>query len=501
MADNINISNVVSVLLLKDPQLANRANVNTVAVFTSELGKLSTANRSEIYTDIGSVATDFGTNSEFYTFATTFFSQSPNPVQANGYLVAAYWRAASENVDATSATLLGAQLVEDTVVGELQLVADGTLDVDVDGVTKNLTGLDFTTVLTLENIATIIDTALVGATVTISNLSVLITSDTTGATSLLTFVTDPGTGTYLGNTLKLATGSGAVLTQGAAVEVLAPETKDAAVTAVLGENPFRSFMFIDTPIDAERETLAALAQANNIMSADVFSDPSYLEIDPTNTVWKIKLAKQTNYRMFYSKSDDRKLALGNLSRLQTVLFTGTNTANTGNLKEIVGSIPDGYSQSEVTKAYNVGLDIYGTIKNVPVMLTSPANDFFDNVYNLIAYIDALEVDTFNVLKGAVTKLPQTQRGMNTLVDTIEKTTQGFVNSGVFAPGTWTSPEVFGDETTLRNEVSTKGYFVFANRLSDQPQVDRQNRIAPPIQIAVKNAGAIHKVNLIVNFNI
>ena len=135
------------------------------------------------------------------------------------------------------------------------------------------------------------------------------------------------------------------------------------------------------------------------------------------------------------------------------------------------------------------------------MLTSPANDYFDNVYNLIAYIDALEIDTFNVLKGSTTKLPQTQRGMNVLVDAIEKTTQGFVNAGVFAKGTWSSPEVFGDETTLRNEISAKGYYVFANSLSEQAQADRQNRIAPPIQIAVKNAGAIHKVNLIVNFNI
>jgi len=501
MANNINISNVVSVLLLKDPQLANRANVNTIAVFTSEQGKLSTSNRSEIYTDISSVATDFGTNSEFYAFATTFFSQSPNPVQANGYLVAAYWRATSENVGATSAILKGSQIVEDTVVGELQLVNDGTLDIDVDGVTENLTGLDFTTSLTLEDIATVIDTALSAATCIVDNSSIVIVSNTTGNLSLLTFVTDPATGTYLGNTLKLASGSGAVLTQGTDAVVLAPETKDEAVTTVLGENPFRSFMFIDTPIDAERETLASLAQANNIISADVFSGASYLEINSTNVVWKIKLAGQTNYRMFYSKSDDRKLALGNLARLQTVLFTGTNTANTGNLKDIIGSVPDAYSQSEVTKAYNVGLDIYGTIKNVPVMLTSPANDYFDNVYNLIAYIDALEVDTFNVLKGSTTKLPQTQRGMNTLVDAIEKTTQGFVNAGVFAPGTWSSPEVFGDETTLRNEVSTKGYYVFANRLSEQPQSDRQNRIAPPIQIAVKNAGAIHKVNLIVNFNI
>jgi len=496
-----NISNVVSVLLLSEPQLAQRANVNTIAVFTSELGILTSANRTEIYMDLPSVATDFGTNSEFYDFASVFFQQTPNPVAANGYLVAAYWRAATEAVAATSATLTGTQLVEDTVVGEMQQINDGTLDIDVDGATENLTALDFTAVLTLENIATVIDTGLSGATATVDNLSIKITSDTTGATSLLTYTTDPGTGTYIGSLLSLNSGSGATLVQGAAVASLTAETKEEAVTEALSSDGFRSFVFIDTPTDDEREDLAALAQANNIISGDVFNGAAYLEVDATNTVWKIKLAGQTNYRMFYSKTNDRKLAVGVLSRMQTVLFTGTNTANTENLKNIVGVIPDGYTQSEITKAKNVGLDIYTTVKNVSVMFTSPANDFFDNVYNLIAYIDALEIDTFNALKGATTKIPQTIKGMNSLVDAIEKTTQGFVNAAVFAPGTWTSTELFGDHDTLKAQVLTKGYYVFANRLSDQSQADRQARLSPPIQIAVKNAGAIHKVNLIVQFNI
>lgn len=496
---NANISNVVQVQLLTEPLLARRANVNTVAVFTSQLGKLSSSNRTEIYTDLSSVATDFGTNSEMYDFASVFFQQTPNPVSANGYLVASYWRAVDEAVAATAATLVGAQLAEDTVVGQLQQIDDGTMDIDVDGATENLTALDFTTSLTLEDIADVVDTALTGATAEVSDSSIKITSSTTGATSLLTYATDPGTGTYVGSILKLNAGSGAVLTQGAASDTLSAETKEDAVTNAMGT--FRSFVFIDTPTDAEREDLAALAVANNLISADVFSGADYLEVDATNTAWKIKLAGQTNYRMFYSKSNDRKLAVGVLSRMQVVLFTGTNTANTENLKDITGVVPDSYSQGEITKAYNVGLDIYTTIKDVPVMLTSPANDFFDNVYNLIAYVDALEIDTFNILKAATTKTPQTIKGMNRLVDTIEKTTQGFVRAGVFAPGTWTSPETFGDVDTFYSAIETKGFYVFANRLSDQPQADRQERKSPPIQIAVKNAGAIHKANLIVQFNI
>jgi hypothetical protein len=38
-------------------------------------------------------------------------------------------------------------------------------------------------------------------------------------------------------------------------------------------------------------------------------------------------------------------------------------------------------------------------------------------------------------------------------------------------------------------------------LKDQPQADRQARKSPVLQGAVKNAGAIHSVDIIINFNL
>jgi hypothetical protein len=46
-----------------------------------------------------------------------------------------------------------------------------------------------------------------------------------------------------------------------------------------------------------------------------------------------------------------------------------------------------------------------------------------------------------------------------------------------------------------------GFYVLGGKLSEQAQVDRQLRKSPVIQVAVKNAGAIHKVDIIINFNI
>jgi hypothetical protein len=149
----------------------------------------------------------------------------------------------------------------------------------------------------------------------------------------------------------------------------------------------------------------------------------------------------------------------------------------------------------------VGLDIYTSVKDVPVVLTSPANDFVDNVYNLIAFVDAVQTDMFNLLSLTGTKIPQTRRGVQQLVDQGEKTTRGFVRAGVFAPGTWSSPDSFGNIEVFNRAIEEDGFYWLAGSLADQPQSDRQERESPVLQAAVKNAGAIHKVDVIINFNL
>jgi len=87
-----------------------------------------------------------------------------------------------------------------------------------------------------------------------------------------------------------------------------------------------------------------------------------------------------------------------------------------------------------------------------------------------------------------------------LVDQAEKTSQGFVRAGVFAPGTWSSPDTFGNVDVFKRSIESRGFYWLAGRLSDQPQQDRQDRKSPILQGAVKNSGAIHSVDAIIYFN-
>jgi len=497
---SVSINNVVTVTLLQSGALAMADNPNVVTMLTSEQqGPLSSASRYRIYSDSGSVAADFGTASKAYDFALSFFGTSPNATNAGGFLVIGYWRGAEETLLATSASLNGAQLSEASVVGGLQQVADGTLTVDVDGVPEALTGLDFQSATTLAAIVDVIDAELTGATASISDQRVVITSDTSGASSTVTFASDPGTGTFIGQTLALTTGSGGFLTQGAAAETLTAETKLAAITELFAQVKFRGAMFIDNPTDEESKALAEFGQANDVLQYDVFDAPANLTVDPTNVVWDIKLSSLTNYRMLFSKAGNRKLAASYMARAHTVNFAAENSALTMHLKELSVAAEE-YTQTQVNQAQTVGLDLYTTIKLTPAILTSGANNFTDERYNLIAYVDFLQIDMYNLLKQTSTKIPQTTRGVNQLIDQAEKTTLQFVRAGVFAPGTWSSPDTFGDLDTFRRGISNNGFYWLAGSLAAQAQNSREARQSPVLQGAVKLAGAIHSVDIIVNVN-
>lgn len=496
-----NINNVINILIQKEGTAAQADNPNIVCVMTDEQGVLSSNERYREYLDVASVGQDFGTSSDTYAFASAFFGTKRNSIQAGGSFVVGFYRSASEAVSATSATLKSVQLDEDTVLEQLRQISDGSFKITVDAGTEQVvSAVDFRTVNSLDDVVTALNTAITGATVTLSNSYITITSDTTGATSTLTYLSAHTSGTFVGTILTLSSGSGGTLTQGVASQTLTAETKVEALTAVKAQRNFKGVCFIDTMLDAEVPLVASWAQSNETLVYETFQSVDYLEIATDNPVWTVKLSGQDYFRCLYSKAGNRQMSASYMAYVHSVDFTAEKSAFTMHLKDL--NIPaENYSQTEIQKAYNVGLDIYTIIGNETSkgIFTSGANDFVDNIYNLMAYKEQMQVDVFNVLKGTSTKIAQTTQDVNKLVDQCEKTTAQFVRAGVFAPGTWTSPDFFGNIDVFKRNIEQQGFYFLAGKLSDQSTADRQARKSPTIQGAVKNAGAIHKVNLLISF--
>jgi hypothetical protein len=68
--------------------------------------------------------------------------------------------------------------------------------------------------------------------------------------------------------------------------------------------------------------------------------------------------------------------------------------------------------------------------------------------------------------------------------------------GFIAPGKWNGPSIYTepDYAPLQTgDMLEKGYMIMSEPIDFQSQADRDARIAPPIYVAIKLAGAIHTV--------
>jgi hypothetical protein len=89
MSNNASITNVVNVALIPEGQLAERDSMNLIAVFTSEQGVITSAERFRTYRDAQAVAADWGSASAVTEYANTVFGTKPNAINFGGSLIVA----------------------------------------------------------------------------------------------------------------------------------------------------------------------------------------------------------------------------------------------------------------------------------------------------------------------------------------------------------------------------------------------------------------------------
>lgn len=215
----------------------------------------------------------------------------------------------------------------------------------------------------------------------------------------------------------------------------------------------------------------------------------------------IRTAGDTHTRALYyhtgTEIDTQRMAAAYAGRALSTNFTGSGTVQTMHGKTLSVITPDAtVDQTALTACQTAGVDIYANFFGSPKVFTSGANMFFDQVYNALWFKAALQVAIFNFLTTTPTKIPQTEAGMDGLKNECRKICAQAVRNGYAAPGTWTSPDVFGDPEALIRCVLDIGYYVYSTPLSLQSTADRAARKAALIQIALKEAGAEHSANVI-----
>jgi len=477
----LDLSNVIRVSISGPERGLANVNTSALAIITDESPIPTDFGTFRTYLNASAVAADFGSNSETYRLAVIIFSQKRNVLTGKGHLIVI---PRDQAAAASPATIIGGgpvNLLALTAADyNINAAVDGGLaadlligPVDTTSIATVLSDLNSTAV-TAAGLVFSISGELAAAVITLKTIATGVIADILIATA--------GTGTDIAPIIDI---SGSAVGADAGVETV----KD-AVLRTYQAVPYFGIVLNEKQSDTLLEELA-----NTIQSMDkLLFVGSNLSADINGIFTTIKDAGLTHTRcMYYSIAEDDALdlAAGYASRLMSINFDGGNTALTMNLKDITGLVADtGVTQTIKDSAALAGVDIYADI-GVPKVLISGANLFSDQIYTRLALKVRLQIAGFNFLATTTTKIPQTEIGMNGLKGAYRAVLALFVGAGVYAPGAWNSSETFGDPADHIRNITERGYFIFSSPVADQAQAEREARIAPLIQIAAKEAGAIH----------
>lgn len=122
--------------------------------------------------------------------------------------------------------------------------------------------------------------------------------------------------------------------------------------------------------------------------------------------------------------------------------------------------------------------------------------WFDEIIYLDKYKNEMQLAIMDLLVNN-NKIPQTEAGMTRIKNAIKVVCDEMGTIGFIKDGKWLGSDLldlsYGD--TLPG-----GYLIQSEAIADQSQSDRDARIAPPIYVSLKLAGAIHHVTVQVDVN-
>ncbi|HWQ41322.1 MAG TPA: DUF3383 family protein [Desulfosporosinus sp.] len=176
-----------------------------------------------------------------------------------------------------------------------------------------------------------------------------------------------------------------------------------------------------------------------------------------------------------------------------------NSAYTLAYKQEIGVIPEALTNNQVTLIKSQSGNVYinrGNTYNLFEQGIMANGMHFDEVLNLDMLVNDIRIGVMDLLAGTA-KVPQDEGGITLLISGITGPCDSALNRGFLSPGVWNAPSILNLST---GDMLSKGYVILTESIDDQSAVDRAARIAPPIYVCVKLAGAIEFVAIQINVN-
>ena len=455
--------------------------------------RLPVYDRLRLYDDILGVGADFQTSDEEYKFAQVYFGQSPKPKEL---------MIGRRLLAATSGTLRSG--VHSVTLTDFTAVTHGGFDISLDGTNHPISALDLHTAVNLPGVAAIIQTALnaalTGTTCAYDGTNFVVTSPTTGATSAVGYASAPSTVTTpvqtdLSTLLGLSVAASATRAQGAAIETVTDSLN--ALARVDGS--WYGFHLTKEVTDDDKEAASLWAETTSKFHFCTSSDAPILDATSTTDLASfLKGAQYTHTLLQYSSTNDYAAASAMARGLQ-VNFDQINSTIVLMFKQEPGVTPENLTATQYSTLDAKNVNYLATVSNGFIMLfngITPSGRFFDEVTGLDWFKADMANEVFTALATPPTKVVQTDKGMEILLQAASKTCEKAVRNRLAAPGIWTH-DGFG--ALSNGDPLPLGYYLYADSVASQSDVDRANRQAPPVQVALVGAGAFQGVDIVVNF--
>jgi uncharacterized protein DUF3383 len=489
----LSVNDVVSVQIQMAPIAAQQRNFGSLLI-VGDYDIIDTLERYRLYTSASAIATDFGTAAPEYLAAQLFFGQSPQPAQC----YVGRWAASATKGRLTGAPLSATQQAISNFTG----VLNGGVNFTVDGNAKNLTGLNFSAQSNLNGVASVIQSAFAGsATVTWNSTYgyFQVKSVTTGSSSSVSFAS-AGSGTDISALLGLLSTQG-----GTSVGGVVAETIESCVSTFLSlTNAWYGLQIAAaTPIqDSDYTQVAGLIEAaspSHIFGVTTQEAGALLSTSTTDLAALMQAGGYT--RSFCQYSSTNPYASASIfGRAFSVNFDASNTVITLKFKQEPLVVAETLSETAAATLTAKNCNVYVNYNNNTSILqqgTMANGYFFDEIHGTDWLQNKIQTDVYNLLYSSPTKIPQTDAGINQIATVVAQDCQAAVNNGLVAPGTWTGPAI---GAIVSGQFLSTGYYIYQPPISSQSVSDRAARKSPPIQAAIKLAGAVHFAAILVNVN-
>lgn len=486
----IPVSKVVKVNILSSPTFPARKGFGLLNII-GKSARLPVGNRIRFYSDMDGVAADFQSTDEEYLAAQVFFSQSPRPTEV----------AISRRFDTAVPGELLCSVNYDPAIANWQAVVNGGFDIKLDGVNKQITAINFSGAANLNAVAALIQTKLAaaaaGTTCVFDGTRFIIRSGTTGVTSTVDYTTAPtgaGAPTDIGAMLGSRAADLGITTAGAAIETV---TDSLNKLQDLNQSWY-GVTFTKELTEAQLKEAAAWSEARVKIFGFTTSASNVLDQAATNDIASFMKANLYDRTFYVWDNNDPYQIVSAFARAFTVNFNEQNSTLTLKFKQLPGTTPITITESQRQALLSKNCNYYTYFGDSAMMAEGvmASGKFFDERHGLDWLQNAIETNVFGYLYTRTTKVPQTDKGVASLVQQVEKACQEGVNNGLLAPGVWNGMDLGEMKSGM---FLSKGFYVYAQPVAEQNQSDREARKAPPIQAIIKGGGAIHFADITVTF--